>query len=359
MNVNATSGVPVGLRGINKRYGAIVALDSVDLDIARHEFITLLGPSGSGKTTLLMVVAGFIRPDSGSVMVADREMVRVPPHKRNIGVMFQNYALFPHMSVAENIAYPLKLRGLDRTTIGAKVAEALDLVQLARYVERRVEQLSGGQRQRVAFARAVVFGPRVLLMDEPLSALDKQLRERMQHELRRLHQRLETTTIAVSHDQREALTMSNRVAVLDKGRIRQVGTPPELYERPASRFVAEFIGESFFLPVAGHGAAATVAGSPVRLADRPSQLGRNGCLLIRPEKLLIVTGDGGDLNVFNGVVTDIVFQGDSLLIDVRLADGGEIAARCANRYAGEIPKVGGPVRLGLHPEDSIVVYDDD
>jgi putative spermidine/putrescine transport system ATP-binding protein len=306
-----------------------------------------------------MVVAGFIRPDGGSVMVADREMVRVPPHKRNIGVMFQNYALFPHMSVAENIAYPLKLRGLDRATIGAKVAEVLDLVQLAGYGERRVEQLSGGQRQRVAFARAVVFGPRVLLMDEPLSALDKQLRERMQHELRRLHQRLETTTIAVSHDQREALTMSSRVAVLDKGRIRQVGTPAELYERPANRFVAEFIGESFFLPVAGDGAEATAGGSRVRLAHRPSQTGRNGCLLIRPEKLLIVTGDRDDLNVFDGVVTDIVFQGDSLMIDVRLADGSEIAARCANRYAGDIPKVGDAVRLGLHPEDSIVVYDDD
>ena len=358
MNINRSSGVPVGLRSISKRYGTITALDSVDLDIASREFITLLGPSGSGKTTLLMVVAGFIRPDSGSVMVADREMVGVPPHKRDIGVMFQNYALFPHMSVADNIAYPLKLRGLDRGTIGAKVAEALDLVQLAGYGERRVEQLSGGQRQRVAFARAVVFGPRVLLMDEPLSALDKQLRERMQHELRRLHQRLETTTIAVSHDQREALTMSDRVAVLDKGRIRQVGTPAELYERPTNRFVAEFIGESFFLPISGHGAGARVAGCPVRLADRASKVGPNGSLMIRPEKLLIVTGDRGDLNVFDGTVTDIVFQGDSLMIAVRLADGSEIAARCANRHAGEIPQVGAAVRLGLHPEDSVVVYDD-
>ena len=203
-----SAGLPITISGVTKTYGAVYALDSFDLAIQQGEFLTLLGPSGSGKTTLLMALAGFLRPDSGSIKFADREIILTPPHKRDVGMVFQNYALFPHMTVAANVGYPLKLRKRPADEIAEKVEAALDTVQLGGYGARRINQLSGGQRQRVALARAIVFGPRILLMDEPLSALDKQLRERMQIELRHLHERLGMTTVYVTHDQREALTMS-------------------------------------------------------------------------------------------------------------------------------------------------------
>ncbi len=224
--------LPIALRQIAKAYGAVHALDHVDLDIHSGEFLTLLGPSGSGKTTLLMVLAGFIRPDSGSLKFGDAEVIRLAPHKRDVGMVFQNYALFPHMNVAANIAFPLRLRGVAKADIARRVEAALETVQLGGYGARRVDQLSGGQRQRVALARAIVFEPRILLMDEPLSALDKQLREHMQIELRRLHEKLGMTTVYVTHDQREALTMSDRVAVINRGRIVQLDTPRALYEQP-------------------------------------------------------------------------------------------------------------------------------
>ncbi|MEO0764248.1 MAG: ATP-binding cassette domain-containing protein, partial [Pseudomonadota bacterium] len=216
---------------------AVHALDSVDLDIRQGEFLTLLGPSGSGKTTLLMVIAGFTRPDSGSLRFGSDEVIRQPPHKRDLGMVFQNYALFPHMSVAGNVAYPLKVRGVGAAEIGPRVEHALETVQLGGFGERRITQLSGGQRQRVALARAIVFEPRILLMDEPLSALDKKLRDHMQIELRHLHEALGMTTVYVTHDQREALTMSDRIAVINHGRLMQLGTPTEIYEAPANRFV--------------------------------------------------------------------------------------------------------------------------
>ena len=197
-----SAGLPITISGVTKTYGAVYALDSFDLAIQQGEFLTLLGPSGSGKTTLLMALAGFLRPDSGSIKFADREIILTPPHKRDVGMVFQNYALFPHMTVAANVGYPLKLRKRPADEIAEKVEAALDTVQLGGYGARRINQLSGGQRQRVALARAIVFGPRILLMDEPLSALDKQLRERMQIELRHLHERLGMTTVYVTHDQR-------------------------------------------------------------------------------------------------------------------------------------------------------------
>src|SRR5690606_14562669 len=217
--------LPITIRKLTKSYGEVHALDNVDLDIESGEFLTLLGPSGSGKTTVLMVLAGFTRPDSGSVLFGDREVVRLAPHKRDVGMVFQSYALFPHMDVAGNIAFPLRLRGVGRTETAQRVERALETVKLGGYGKRRIDQLSGGQRQRVALARAIVFEPRILLMDEPLSALDKQLREHMQVELRQLHDQLGTTTIAVTHDQREALTMSDRVAVLHQGCLMQFAEP--------------------------------------------------------------------------------------------------------------------------------------
>ncbi|MBE7523345.1 MAG: ATP-binding cassette domain-containing protein, partial [Burkholderiales bacterium] len=220
--------IPITVRGLRKTYGPQVALDHVDLDVASGEFLTLLGPSGSGKTTLLMALAGFIRPDAGSLKFGTTEVVRMPPHKRDVGMVFQNYALFPHLDVAANVAYPLKLRRVAAADIARRVDAALALVQLSGYGPRRVHELSGGQRQRVALARAIVFEPRIVLMDEPLSALDRQLRERMQIELRELHDQLGMTTIYVTHDQREALTMSDRIAVIAGGRVMQVDTPRRL-----------------------------------------------------------------------------------------------------------------------------------
>ena len=216
---------PLRIRGLSKHYGRTTALHEVDLDVDSGEFITLLGPSGSGKTTLLMILAGFVRPNGGSVMVGGEEIIVMPPHKRNVGMVFQNYALFPHMNVFENIAFPLRQRRVERKETAERVQKVLELVHLAGYGERRTDQLSGGQRQRVALARAIVFEPRILLMDEPLSALDKKLREQMQIEIRHLHQRLGMTTVYVTHDQREAITMSDRIAVMNQGRIVQLDTP--------------------------------------------------------------------------------------------------------------------------------------
>src|SRR5690349_6391263 len=219
----------ITIRQLTKTHGPVRALDNVDLDVHAGEFLTLLGPSGSGKTTLLMVLAGFTRPDHGSVRFGPSEVVRLAPHKRDVGMVFQNYALFPHMDVAGNIGFPLRLRRLGREEVARKVEAALEMVQLGGYGSRRVDQLSGGQRQRVALARAIVFEPRIVLMDEPLSALDKQLRELMQIELRQLHRRLGMTTVYVTHDQREAITMSDRIAVMNAGRIEQIDRPEVLY----------------------------------------------------------------------------------------------------------------------------------
>ncbi len=357
MTVENPAALPIAVRGLTKRYGRTAALDAVDLDVASGEFVTLLGPSGSGKTTLLMIMAGFTRPDSGSLRFGSVEMVRTPPHKRNLGVVFQSYALFPHMDVAENIGFPLKLRGVGGAERTARVKRALDLVQMEAFGERRVDQLSGGQRQRVALARAIVFEPGILLMDEPLSALDKKLREQMQIEIRRLHERLGMTVIYVTHDQREALTMSDRIAVIDHGRIQQIDTPRVLYEQPASHFVADFIGDSAFLPVTVAGGVARWKDAPLSLATPP---GADGAylLVLRPERLVPVLGEApAGVNLLDAVIDDVVFQGDTLRIDVRLADGAVVTLRelvRAGRSAA-LPGRGGAIRLALDPADAVLV----
>ncbi|RVD18603.1 ATP-binding cassette domain-containing protein, partial [Mesorhizobium sp. M4B.F.Ca.ET.017.02.2.1] len=245
----APTALPIGISGIEKRFGGVSVLRDLSLDVAAGEFLTLLGPSGSGKTTLLMILAGFVRANAGSIKVGGEEIIAMPPHRRNIGMVFQNYALFPHMNVFHNIAFPLKQRRVSTAETAERVEKALDLVQLTGLGERRVDQLSGGQRQRVALARAIVFEPRIVLMDEPLSALDKSLREHMQIELRNLHRRLGMTTVYVTHDQREAITMSDRIAVMNAGCIEQIDRPEVLYAAPKTRFVAGFIGDSNFIPV--------------------------------------------------------------------------------------------------------------
>lgn len=348
--------LPITIRALRKTYGTFAALDTVSLDVASGEFITLLGPSGSGKTTLLMVLAGFIRPDSGEIKFGDRDVSLVPPHKRDVGMVFQNYALFPHMSVAGNVGYPLKLRSVGKAQIIDRVAKALDLVQLADFGDRHIDQLSGGQRQRVALARAIVFEPRILLMDEPLSALDKKLREQMQIEIRHLHQRLGMTTVYVTHDQREALTMSDRVAVIDKGRFRQIGPPRDIYERPQSRFIAEFIGESNFLPVSFRDGVAHAGASTLKLAAPATDAHAGRLLILRPEKLRVLAPqEATDDNVFEGAIKEIVYQGESSLMYVTLASGHDLAVRQATLRATAPLEQGQRVRLALAPADSVTV----
>ncbi len=356
MTVPQPSALPVQIASLSKHYGGFRAVDGVSLDVAAGEFLTLLGPSGSGKTTLLMMIAGFTRPTGGSIRLGGQEIVHLPPHKRNIGMVFQNYALFPHLSVGENIAYPLKLRRVGREDCRARVRHALDLVQLQGYEDRSPAQLSGGQRQRIALARAIVFEPRILLMDEPLSALDKQLRETMQIEIRRLHDRLGMTTISVTHDQREALTMSDRIAVFHKGRLAQVAAPADLYDRPDSRFVAGFIGESSFVPLRREGTGLCYGGQALLLADPADAAVPEPMLMLRPERLSL--GEARpDCNVFPGTVGEVVFQGDSLLADVVLAGGERVQIRLPNRAGDPAarPARGQAVQVLLHRADTRIV----
>ncbi|MEC7259853.1 MAG: ABC transporter ATP-binding protein [Pseudomonadota bacterium] len=345
--------LPITVRHVTKTYGRVHALDDVSLDVKSGEFLTLLGPSGSGKTTLLMVLAGFTRPDSGSLKFGETEVIRTPPHLRDVGMTFQSYALFPHMTVAGNVGYPLRLRKVAKDEIARRVERALETVQLGGFGERRITQLSGGQRQRVAVARAIVFEPRILLMDEPLSALDKKLRDQMQIELRQMHEKLGMTTVYVTHDQREALTMSDRIAVVNKGRIMQLATPRDLYERPANRFVADFIGDSTFLPVTRQGNAISFAGQPLVHAD-PAPDSAELALMIRPERIVLGGGTEG-ANRFDAHVSEVVYQGDSYLMYARLKDGSQIALRGAMRGAGDLPEQGANVTLTLAPEDTILI----
>ncbi|MEM6946290.1 MAG: ABC transporter ATP-binding protein, partial [Pseudomonadota bacterium] len=327
MTATAGDALPIAIRGVTKRYGSVHALDHVSLDVRSGEFLTLLGPSGSGKTTLLMVLAGFTRPDSGSLKFGGEEIIRKPPHQRDLGMVFQNYALFPHMTVAGNVGYPLRIRKAPSAEIEKRVEQALETVQLGGYGARRITQLSGGQKQRVALARAIVFEPRILLMDEPLSALDKKLRDRMQIELRHLHEQLGMTTVYVTHDQREALTMSDRIAVINHGRLMQLAEPRELYDRPANRFVADFIGESAFLPAERQGNAVLCQGK-LLAHEGAAPEGNRLMLMMRPERLRLVNGeDGPETNRFDATVEEVVYQGDSFLMQARLQDGTIVSLR--------------------------------
>lgn len=367
--------LPIRVSGLTKKYGQLYALDSVDLDIKSGEFLTLLGPSGSGKTTLLMAIAGFNRPDAGSIRFAEQEMILQPPHRREVGMVFQSYALFPHMTVAENIAFPLKLRKVPADERASRVEEALHTVQLDGLGDRNIDQLSGGQRQRVALARAFVFRPRILLMDEPLSALDKKLRERMQIELKQLHRQLGVTTVYVTHDQREALTMSDRIAVINHGRLVQVDTPENIYNAPANAFVADFIGESTLLPLTQH-SDENLYYDDTLIAGKPALEGTHWSLVIRPERLLVldtaesqpmVNGAAFDGIVFEGIIKESVFQGESAFLIVTIGSeqsagqpGTDVAVRFSTGTAANMERLSAdqPVTLGLHRQDVIVIPQD-
>ena len=345
----------IKVRSATKRYGAVVVLDRVSLDVEPGEFLTLLGPSGSGKTTLLNIIAGFVRPDQGALLIGDEDMTDTPPHRRGIGIVFQNYALFPHMSVAENVAFPLKARRVARNQITPTVERALSLVKLDGFGARRIDQLSGGQKQRVALARAIVFHPKLILMDEPLSALDKQLREHMQIEIRALHERLGATTIYVTHDQREALTLSHRVAVLNHGRIAQLGTPAEIYNHPANDFVADFIGEAVLVPVTRCDAYSVLLNGRRMTSARPVPLCGDLVLVIRSEKLRL--SRPGAENAIEAVIQKHIFQGESHVILAELEGGMTFTIRQPTHVEtdGLLPKEGERATFSLHPEHTVVV----
>ena len=358
--MDARAKADVSIRSAARRYGPVVALDDVSIDIAPGEFVSLLGPSGSGKTTLLGILGGFVQPSSGSVWVGGRDITFAPPHKRDIGIVFQNYALFPHMTVGENVAFPLRARRQPKSGWAKKVSDALVMVELSGYEGRRIAQLSGGQRQRVALARAMVFEPQLILMDEPLSALDKQLRETMQIELRRLHRKLGATIVYVTHDQREALTMSDRVAVLRNGRLVQVDTPEHLYDRPRDAFVASFIGEATLLSVTRAGTDAVQLGATVLRTAHPLPRADALLLAVQTEKLRIHDGrddHGAQLNQLRCRVTEVLYQGESLRVFATLPDGTAISLRQPGSYHArlQIPAPGMEMTVVLDPQDTIVV----
>ncbi|MDQ0471835.1 ABC transporter ATP-binding protein [Labrys wisconsinensis] len=353
----------IAARGLAKSYRGAVALDHVDLDVQRGEFLTLLGPSGSGKTTLLGLIAGIILPTAGRIALAGRDISRVPPEHRDIGVVFQNYALFPHLSVRDNIAFPLRMRRVPRAGRDAKVAAALELVRLGDLAGRRPAELSGGQQQRVALARALVFDPAILLMDEPLSALDKKLRDHMKAELRQIQQALGLTIVYVTHDQGEALALSSRIALMNGGRILQIGTPQEIYERPRSRFVADFVGEAnlFSAPVLGTEADRLVlrlGEQTMRVALRPHEpvplARRSALVLVRPEHVAIGAAARALENRFTGRVVSSLYEGAARLVTVEL--GGELVrARAAGRHDGPDPRPGETIEIGWSAADPHVV----
>jgi putative spermidine/putrescine transport system ATP-binding protein len=343
MAMETARGAALELHDLGKSYGGLKVLGGVNLNVAPGEFVTFLGPSGSGKTTTLNLIAGFADPDAGGRMQLDgRSLDRVPAHKRDIGVVFQNYALFPHMTVRENIAFPLKQRRPrpDAATIAQKVDRVLALVHLGAYGDRRPDQLSGGQQQRVALARAVVFEPKLLLLDEPLGALDKRLRESLQLELRRIHRELGVTIIFVTHDQDEALTLSDRIVVFREGAVEQIGTPAELYDTPGSEFVATFLGDSNIF------AGTVLAGTFVQTIPEARFAPLSGApdgpvkIMVRPENVTVSPDGAGAANAVPVTIEDVVYSGATLRVGGTDALGRHLIAR--TRADSLAPRIGGP-----------------
>jgi putative spermidine/putrescine transport system ATP-binding protein len=353
------------LQALVKRFGAHAAVDGVDLTVAPGEFVTLLGPSGCGKTTTLNLIAGFLAPDGGHILLNGHLVENLPPFKRDLGMVFQDYALFPHMSVSDNVAFGLKMRGVSGAETAERVAEALALVKLEGFGGRRPNQLSGGQRQRVALARALVIRPAMLLLDEPLSNLDLKLREEMRTEISTLQRRLGIATVFVTHDQGEALTMSDRIAVMRDGKIEQIGTPAEIYERPATRFVAGFIGSINIVPAK----VAEIATGGLRRLDTPAgpamaridgaASGRAVMLTIRPERLKLADAGGAPAGAvaWAARVERVVYTGARLEVQLRLADGTIAMAEATNDGRTSVSEGQGIVAW-FRPEDAWVIAGD-
>lgn len=345
---------------VQKSYdGETLVVKDLNLDIAKGEFITLLGPSGSGKTTCLMMLAGFEPATHGEIFLDGRPINNVPPHKREIGMVFQNYALFPHMTVWENLAFPLQVRKLPKSDIEKKIGRALDMVQMSQFGGRRPAQLSGGQQQRIALARALVFEPQLVLMDEPLGALDKQLREHMQYEIKHIHENLGVTVVYVTHDQSEALTMSDRVAVFNDGVIQQLSTPDVLYEEPENSFVAQFIGENNKLTgtvksLGNDGLCQVeIEGGHVveALAVAVDQVGAPTTLSLRPERVEINPDEGATANRLEGRIEELIYLGDHIRTRMSVAGHDDFIVKVPNTHGHKIIKEGETAMVGWASQD--------
>ena len=345
---------------VDKSYdGEILVVEDLNVDIPKGEFLTMLGPSGSGKTTTLMMLAGFETPTSGEIYLDGEAISSIPPYKRGIGMVFQNYALFPHMTVNENLSFPLEVRKINKSEIKDKVEKALSMVELQDFGNRMPMQLSGGQQQRVALARALVFEPRLVLMDEPLGALDKKLREQMQYEIKHIHANIGITVVYVTHDQSEALTMSNRIAVFNDGKIQQISTPDVLYEKPECSFVAQFIGENNQLK----GKVKSINGNTcVIKTDKGEEIkslkvnvgavGDGSTVSLRPERVEINSSDTNFENSFNGTVKELIYLGDHIRTRVEVCGNDQFIVKVPNSYKGANLKEGTPVKLSWKANDS-------
>jgi len=352
----------VSLRNLNKYYGEFAAVDNIALDIKEGEFLTFLGSSGSGKSTTLSMLAGFETPSSGEILVDGKSLVNVPPHKRDIGMVFQRYSLFPHLSVRDNIAFPLAIRKLDSTERERRVDAMLKLVQLEPFAHRRPSQLSGGQQQRVAIARALVYEPRILLMDEPLGALDKKLREDLQDELRQLHRRLGITIVYVTHDQEEAMRLSQRIAIFSHGKIVGLGSGYDLYQNPPNAFVASFLGNSNFLKLKAQGnAVASFEGQSLSIRLTPGlQTDQDVLLMVRPEKALALSVEqaaqeplAAGWNQVSAIVGEVLFLGESQTCTVKTLGGTSMTVKALSA-AGMPLKAGDPVHVRWATADACV-----
>jgi putative spermidine/putrescine transport system ATP-binding protein len=348
----------VSFVNVNKTYdGKALVVDDLNLSVRSGEFLTLLGSSGSGKTSSLMMVAGFEAPTSGDILLNGKSITRLPAYRRNIGVVFQNYALFPHMTVAQNLAFPLQARKVEKAEIGKRVSRVLEIVRLTGYEERKATQLSGGQQQRVALARALIFDPTLVLMDEPLGALDRQLREAMQYEIKRIHDKLGISVIYVTHDQDEALAMSDRIVVLEKGKVEQVGTPKELYEAPATAFVAGFVGENNCLKGrvsqidGGRCAIQMPWGEVHAVAVGANGAGRDTTWSIRPERIELNPDHVGLDNLYDGVVKDFVYLGDQIRVCIAIDEISTFVLKMTNTAGFVALAIGQPVRIGWRATD--------
>ena len=345
---------------IQKSYdGESLVVKNLNLDVAKGEFLTMLGPSGSGKTTCLMMLAGFEPATHGEIYLNENPINRVPPHKRGIGMVFQNYALFPHMTVAENLAFPLQVRNMDKSECETRVKRALDMVQLGPFGDRRPAQLSGGQQQRVAVARSLVFDPDLVLMDEPLGALDKNLREQMQYEIKHIHENLGLTVVYVTHDQSEALTMSNRIAVFDDGIIQQCAPPEVLYEQPENAFCANFIGENNrFLGKVTEDNSDTVrveidnnAGSVIAKKVNVNAVGDRSTLSLRPERVTVNPEPGTLPNIFSGVAEELIYLGDHIRTRFTVLGHDDFIVKIPNSADHAQLQQGGTANIGWTAED--------
>jgi putative spermidine/putrescine transport system ATP-binding protein len=338
--------------------GKTLVIKDLNLDIVQGEFLTMLGPSGSGKTTTLMMLAGFETPTNGKIFFGDQSISDIPPYKRNIGMVFQDYSLFPHMTVKENLIFPLKVRKLAKDEIDRKVARALEMVELRGFDSRMPAQLSGGQQQRVALARALVFEPKLVLMDEPLGALDKNLREQMQYEIKHIHDSIDVTVVYVTHDQSEAMTMSDRIAVFDDGVIRQLSTPNILYEEPENAFVAQFIGENNRLSgkvteIRGDKCVVEVDGGGYlnALKVNVDGIGDRTSVSLRPERVMVNPADGSVDNTFEGKVEELIYLGDHVRTRVNICGNKEFIVKIPNAQGHRLVDKGQNIQLGWMSDD--------